>query len=187
MSRKTTPARPASSFRSAVSVALLVSLITPAGLFGEEETVVRGSDVVLQDQGALHGIVVDEAGQPISSASVTIHHNTRLIATTTTGDTGRFAVRSLRNGTHVLQVNGSQKQVVRLWSETAAPPTATNGLVVTLQHDMLVRGQAASTPSLLTNPLFIAGVVGITIGTIAIVENENDDNRSASTNIPASP
>lgn len=170
------------SFRRTIIFGLLVSLLTPMNVYGDEPVMVRGTDVVLQEQGALHGSVVDEVGQPIASAKVQILHNDRLVAATTTNESGQFTVRSLRNGTHVLQTEGSI-QVVRFWGESAAPPAAVDRLTVVVQPDALVRGQAASTPGLLGNPWFIAGVVGIAVGTVLIVENQNDDNSSP----PASP
>ncbi len=65
--------------------------------------------------------------------------------------------------------------------------TAVDHLTVVVRPDALVRGQAASTPGLLGNPWFIAGVVGIAVGTVMIVENQNDDDGSAGANRLASP
>lgn len=165
---------------------LLVSLLTPMNVFGDEPVAPRGTDIVLQEQGALIGSLVNDAGQPIAAAKVQILHNSRLVAATTTDESGRFAFRSLRNGTHILETDGAT-QVVRFWGESAAPPAAVDHLTVVVRPDALVRGQAASTPGLLGNPWFIAGVVGIAVGTVMIVENQNDDDGSAGANRLASP
>lgn len=164
-------------FHQGLIFSLLAALVTPVHVFGDEPAAPRGADVVLQESGSLRGSVVNELGQPIAAAKVQVLQGDRVVATTTSNEEGRFAVRSLRNGTHVIRVEGAA-QVVRFWSETAAPPTAINDVTIVVQPDALVRGQAASTPGLLTNPWFIAGVVGVTVGTIMIVENQNDDDAS---------
>ncbi len=135
----------------AVVFGLLTVLVTPTHVFGDEPAAPRGADVVLQESGALRGSVVNEVGQPIAAAKVQVLQGDRVVATATSNEEGRFAVRSLRNGTHVIRVEGAS-QVVRFWSEAAAPPTAINDVTIVVQPDALVRGQAASTPGLLTNP-----------------------------------
>lgn len=172
--------------RQALVLSLVATLVIPGSLLADEPAPFRGTDIILQDNGTLQGTVVNEFGQPLSKAQLQLFHGDRQVASVISDEEGRFAIRSLRNGTHVIQVEGTAK-IVRFWGPSAAPPAAVNSLTIQVQPDPLVRGQANTAPSLLTNPLFIAGVVGVTIGTIAIVEHQNDDNKSGGSNQPASP
>lgn len=170
----------------AIIYGLLASFMMPASLVGDEQEAVIGKDVVLQEHGTLRGSVVDDVGLPIVSAEVQILQNARVIASTKTDEAGHFSIRSLRNGTHAVQTDGAI-QIVRLWGRSAAPPVASENITVVVRPDPLVRGQAASTPGLLGNPWFIAGVVGVAVGTILIIEDQNDDGSNRRTPRVASP
>lgn len=167
-----------SVFHRTIIFGLLFSLNLPASSFGDEPAETIGTDVILHEQGMLQGSVLDEAGRPIASAEVRILKSSRVVAVVTTDEAGRFWIRSLRNGTHVLQTDGAM-QIVRFWGKSAAPPSAVDNLTVVVRPDPLVRGQAASLPGVMGNPWFIAGVVGVAVGTVLIVDHENDDDNRA--------
>lgn len=170
----------------AIIYGLLASFIMPVNLVGDEPQVAIGKDVILHDEGTLRGSVVDEAGLAIGSAEVRILKNARVIASAKADEAGHFSIRSLRNGTHAIQTDGAV-QVIRLWGRSAAPPVASENVTVVVRPDSLVRGQAASTPGLLGNPWFIAGVVGVAVGTILIIDDQNDDGNNRRTPRVASP
>ena len=100
---------------------------------------VRWSDVVLHNGGVLQGTVMNTEGQPVSGVTVNILHNENSVATTVSSEEGKFAVKGLRNGAHIIEV-GTKHQPVRLWGTDTAPPAAIENVAVVVDEDA-VRGQ----------------------------------------------
>lgn len=161
-------------FNRTTVLGLLVSFLTPASLLADEQTAIPRTDVILHANGTLRGSVVDNVGRPMIAAKVQVLHDTQVVASAITDESGRFSVQSLRNGTHVLQTD-SGSLVIRIWTKAAAPPTASDNITVVARPNPLVRGQAASTDGMPGNPWFIAGAVGVAVGAILIYEDQNDD------------
>ncbi len=100
---------------------------------------IRSSDVVLHNGGVLQGTVLNTEGQPVSGVTVNILHKEASVATTVSNEEGKFAVRGLRNGAHIIEV-GTKHQAVRLWGTNTAPPAAIENVAVVLDEEA-VRGQ----------------------------------------------
>jgi hypothetical protein len=109
----------------------------PVQIGASEE--VRSSDVVLHAGGELHGTVLNTEGQPVPGVTVSIFHSERSVATTVSNDEGKFAVKGLRNGAHIIEV-GTKHQSVRLWGTNTAPPAAIENVAVVVDEEA-VRGQ----------------------------------------------
>ena len=107
----------------------------------EKKVDVRGVDVVLNEGGLLEGTLLNTAAQPIAGATVRVVHNDKTVATALSNDKGKFAIKGLRNGVHVVQA-GTASQIVRLWGANAAPPNAVENLAIVVDFDV-VRGQLA--------------------------------------------
>ena len=100
---------------------------------------VTATDVTIAD-GVLMGKVVNTEAKPIAGLNVQVLHDTRVVANATSDDNGRFAVRGLRQGAHVIQV-GVVQQPVRFWGSQIAPPSAVTTMAVVVDENV-VRGQA---------------------------------------------
>ena len=132
---------------------------------------IRSSDVVLQNGGVLQGTVLNTEGQPVSGVTVSIHHKESSIAKTVSGADGKFAVKGLRNGAHLIEV-GTQRQPVRLWGTDIAPPAAIENVAVVIDEEA-VRGQMLGGGTALGGALgsgvgwliIVGGATAITLGT----------------------
>ena len=137
------------------------------------------TDVSLGAGGLLNGIVRDGNGSPKANAPVTLVQNQREIASTTTDEYGRFAIRGVRGGAYII-VSGSQANNYRAWAPGTAPPSA--GSNVQLQVGPVVRGHfggkiGSHLPSLhpvqyLHNPIAIGGVIGMAVGLPIILHDD---------------
>ena len=137
----------------------------------EGPTDIRAKDVALSESGMLTGTVLNTAAKPVSDVAIQIIHEDKVVASTKSDAEGKFAVRGLRNGAHVMQVAGVQ-QPVRFWGQDAAPPAALSQMAIVVPDDV-VRGQAGYLP--IVSPgfynssaaafLVIGAGVAITLGT----------------------
>jgi hypothetical protein len=100
---------------------------------------IRSSDVVLHNGGVLQGTVLNTEGQPVSGVTVRIVHKENSVATTVSNEEGKFAVKGLRNGAHMIEV-GTKLQPVRLWGTNTAPPAAIENVAIVVDEEA-VRGQ----------------------------------------------
>ena len=140
---------------------------------------VRAFDVVLHSGGVVHGTVLNTEGQPVSGVAVNILHHEATVATTVSNEDGKFAVKGLRNGAHIIEV-GAKQQAVRLWGSNTAPPAAIENVAIVVNEEA-VRGQMlGGTGGLLRSN--IGGIVLIGAAT-AITLGTTLDNNAA----PASP
>ena len=118
---------------------LLASVITASTPAVAAETVnTTSTDVAISD-GVLVGTVLNKEAKPVAGLNVQLLHETKVIASATSDEKGQFAIRGLRNGSHVLQV-GTVQQPVRFWGTQAAPPSAVSKIAVVVD-EKVVRGQ----------------------------------------------
>ena len=127
------------SIRNCVSIALSMAMLVGSPVLASESVAVRSTDYVLGQKGVLAGNVVNQQGQPVAGLPVQVLHEGRVIATAYSNEKGEFAVESLRNGGHVVQL-GASAQPVRFWSDAAAPSSAATRMAIVVDEDV-VRGQ----------------------------------------------
>ena len=159
--------------RNVVSIALSMAMLVGSPVLAAEAVAVRSTDYLLGQKGILAGNVVNQQGQPAAGLPVQVLHDGRVIATAYSNEKGEFAVEALRNGTHTVQLGGSQHSV-RFWSDAAAPPSAVNHMAIVVDEEV-VRGQCGEgcgeggfRPSCLTSGtalgvLLIGGAVATTL------------------------
>ena len=175
-------------FRLLIAPALFAA-VTATPVLADEPVELRSRDVLLHS-GSLSGVVVDRDSRPLPGISVQLLHGKTLIATATSDDNGNFAVHGLRNGGHVV-ATGEEKELVRFWNSSAAPPSASARLIMVVD-EQVIRGQgfaeecveecgetAATQKSCLcralSNPTALLLLGGGAAGIVAIVaQNDND-------------
>ncbi len=151
---------------------MCVSASFPQSLLaaGPSATAARSNSVIevaLQEGGVLEGQLVDSQQMPISEQLVRVHFQGEEVASAKTDGEGRFGVRGLRGGSHILETaHGSQ--VYQLWAPNTAPPHAqTSVTMVGAPEVQIVRGQyndgLSSLETLLILGLIAGGIVwGVT-------------------------
>ena len=116
-------------------------MITPISVFGGQPVAsqqTRIQDVALTS-GTFAGQVVDHQGNAIAGAAVIVAQQGTQVTQTVTDENGRFQVSKLAGG--VYQITAANTiNVCRVWSESTAPPIATDGLLV-VSNSNVVRGQ----------------------------------------------
>ncbi len=137
----------------------------------EASPVKKITDVELDRQGRLIGVLVDRNGNPESLKKVQIHQGNKVVSEIKTDREGRFQVSKLRGGIYQI-VSEKQAAVVRVWSNGTAPPKSKNAV-------LLVTGEVARGQGFIPGGT-IAGLLGVGVGiaglTIGIVNmNEVDD------------
>jgi hypothetical protein len=135
--------------RTVVTSVLLTSLlVSPAASFADGSPVhansaerVKLRNVELATGEVLNGQFVNNAGQPLIGAVVTIRL-AKDIHKVTTDNAGRFSVRGLHGGQCIILI-GDETFACRLWANGTAPPRSLKSIaLVTLDGaDTLVRGQ----------------------------------------------
>ncbi len=147
----------------------IVGMAIPVQAFAEKETIKTApsvTDVALSAKGELHGKVVQSSGRPVSNAAVQVLHKGTVIAEVKTDATGRYAVKELRSGLHVVKTSQGQ-QVCRFWTGQMAPAAAKKSLVMSVDSH-LVRGQigASGLGSALGATTIVGAIAGTTYTTI---------------------
>jgi len=104
-------------------------------------TAVPVADVVLTDGGDFLGLVVAADGNPRVNIPVRVYHNDAVVAEAKTDVSGRYYVRGIRSGMHVVRTSTTE-QACRFWNAQTAPPSARQALVTSSQTS-IVRGQYA--------------------------------------------
>ena len=120
----------------------MVCMAIPVQAFAETEISKNApsvTDVALSAEGELHGQIVQSTGRPVTNAAIQISNNDTVIAEVKTDGTGRYAVKGLRSGVHVVRTSQSQ-HVCRFWTDQTAPAAAKKSLVMSLDSHV-VRGQ----------------------------------------------
>ncbi len=134
-------------------------------------------DVRLDEHGAIHGRVLDAAGQGLAERPVVLQQVGGAVFRAQTDAAGRFVLQQVSGGVHQL-TTGHGTVTCRVWTHTAAPPSATDQLTV-VAGEPVVRGQQPFS-CIFTNPLFIGLVVAAAIAIPIAVHNAQDDQPSGS-------
>lgn len=102
-------------------------LVVPHAVFAQEKNTTartaQMTDVKLANGGVLRGRVVNAQGKALANTTVLVSYNGQVIARTNSSASGTYAVKGLRGGLHQVTA-GSQSNVVRLWTASAAPKSA---------------------------------------------------------------
>ena len=114
-------------------------------------------DVVLGQNGALYGKVVDRQGAPLADTPVGLFQNGRQVAVSKTDANGQFSFVGIRGGTYVVKA-GYGVAVYRLWAPETAPPVARDVAMV-VSGSQVVRGQIG--PAILGDG---GGLLGLGLG-----------------------
>ncbi len=148
---------------------------------------IRNADVALKRGGVLQGQVVNEAGIGIARATVELTNGRQHWQTKTDGQ-GWFQVTNLGGGTYQFRAAG-QTQVLRAWLAGTAPPSASQGMLVTPSTN-IVRGQRTVRPKVnqfflankrrLANPWVFGGIVATAVAIPVAIHNADDDDPPAS-------
>ena len=138
------------TLRHAAFVAVFC-LATSASAFEGQPGLV--SDITLASGGILTGQLLNSQGKAIANQAVYVLHNEKRVAKTLTDQRGRFRVRSLRGGAHILKT-GEAKQACRFWTTKAAPPSARKTVLLVADKNVTL-GQ---TPA--QGPLVYGGSLG---------------------------
>ena len=135
-------------------------------------------DVALGAGGTLQGQVVDVQGQPLGRIAVALRHRDREVARTISDESGRFRLTGLRGGVYGICV-GQTAMVFRLWVSNTAPPSARPAaLLVAGDQQMLGQCCPQACNSLkwwLSNPLVIAGIIGVSVAIPVAIHNAKKD------------
>ncbi|HIE97382.1 MAG TPA: carboxypeptidase regulatory-like domain-containing protein, partial [Fuerstia sp.] len=108
----------------------VLAMSLPVQAFADTETTKTApsvTDVALSATGELHGQVVQSSGRPVSNAAVQVLHKGTVIAEVKTDGTGRYAVKGLRSGLHVVKTSQG-RHVCRFWTGQTAPAAAKKSL-----------------------------------------------------------
>ena len=125
-----------------LSIVAILGMSLPANAFeGAAATQPQRviTDVALTKTGDLLGAVVQKDGRPLAGQTVQIVSQNKIIAVAKTDVQGRYQIKGLRTGVHQINTR-HQQQVCRIWTQSAAPPTAKKGLI-TAQSQAVVLGQ----------------------------------------------
>lgn len=168
----------------AVSLACLAWLLPVQPCFATSPVSSAGTaspagivDVRLDEYGALHGRLLDPAGQSLAGRPAVLQQAGGAISRTQTDASGGFVLQRVSGGVH--QLTTEQGAVTcRVWTHAAAPPSASDQLTV-IAGQPVVRGQQPFS-CIFTNPLFIGLVIAAAIAIPLAVHNSQNDNPSGS-------
>lgn len=154
--------------RRCLVVGATLGLLIPQATFaGERSQVSPIRDVALQQGGTLRGEILSGQGQGAAGRTISLAADGEFVAKAVVGTDGKFVIGGLRPGVYSV-VAGETQSVLRLWSQAAAPPAATQELLLVEQQSQIVRGQLGNLlgahPFLCAGLLGIAGVIGGVIG-----------------------
>lgn len=113
-------------------------------------------DISLGEGQSFHGVLLNEAGEPVADANVELSQLGREIAVARTNASGQFGFQGLRGGLHLVRA-GQSAQLLRLWAPGTAPPNARDSIA--LSEQLTVRGQRPFRDLFTSNAFIIAGVV----------------------------
>lgn len=141
-------------------------------------------DVMLASGGVLQGYVVDAQGVPAAEVPITLTTTTGEAVVATSDAKGRFGFRGLEGAGYLLETEHGVVNC-RAWTAAAAPPRSSATLLL-VHDDQLVRGQWAAPPAVngsvsrlkraMTNPFFVATVVGAAVAIPVAIHNADEDN-----------
>jgi hypothetical protein len=137
----------------------------------ETSLLTKVTDVELDQQGRLLGVLVDSNGNPEPLKKVRIQQGNKIVAELNTDREGRFQVSRLRGGIYQI-VSEKQAAVVRVWANGTAPPKSKNAVLLVTGD--VTRGQGFIPGGTIAGLLGIGvGIAGLTIGIVNM--NEVDD------------
>jgi len=97
-------------------------------------------DVALDDLQRLTGRMVDGNGAPVANESILLGSKSGPPQQATTDDEGNFFFAVTRGGTYSVST-AHHNQHTRVWTSEAAPPSASQGLLIVAETDAVERGQ----------------------------------------------
>ncbi|MCA9166305.1 MAG: hypothetical protein KDB23_01495 [Planctomycetales bacterium] len=174
--------------RRLASLLCAVSLAQPLIAVSAEplpvQQVPEVTDIAISEQGRLPGRLLNELGQPVAGAELTLWKQGKLTSRCTTDKTGRFEFQVAKGGVHQLSTPHNV-QVLRLWQVAAAPPVAKRDLLVVDGDVLRAQGQSGQ-PGIgsgvydgrlfqtLTSPWVFAGVIGAGIAIPIAISQHSD-------------
>jgi hypothetical protein len=126
---------------------------------------VTARDVVLDDQGVLHGTLTNAQGQPRATTELVVRHGGKQLTTTRSESNGKFAIRNLRPGLYEINTDRSYG-LYRIWAPRSAPPVAQRGALI-VERATVIRAQewnAWRRALILGGVIITSGVIGGVIG-----------------------
>lgn len=174
-------------FTAATMVASQGALAQTAADENTQAPAVPSVDVILSSGGVLHGYVVNGSGVPVGNVDVTLTSPAGEVVAAKSDEKGRFGFRGLQGAGYQLETEHGVV-VCRAWTAKAAPPKSAATLL--LVHDAeLARGQWSAPPGVnsgvsrlkraMTNPFFVATVVGAAVAIPVAIHNANKDDSSS--------
>lgn len=133
-----------SDIGNCLSVIAVLCMAVPVQAFNEPVLPVATApiaDVALTQGGCFLGLVVADDGSPRGNVPVTVFHEDVMVAQAKTDVTGRYSIKGIRSGMHIVRTPISE-QPCRFWTPQTAPPSARQALVTSRQTS-IVRGQFA--------------------------------------------
>lgn len=174
----------------ALAMTAAVSLMVPSSAWAQDDTgeteIVTETpadndapaseivDVALSSDGRFEGVLVDDQGNPVEAAAITMYLRDEVVAELTTDAEGRFSSSGLQAG--VYRVASAQgESMFRLWSHEAAPPTAVTSALLVNSSDV-ARAQFGLLDPVNTS-LIILGVGSVVLSAITLgeVDDTQDD------------
>lgn len=144
--------------------------------------VIQVADIALAEDGVLNGNVVNEQGEGIADTTVSVRFNQKDVAKVKTDQNGRFQVKNLRAGQHLI-VSGKEAAVVRFWAADSAPPKSRDSVLL-VKGSPVVRAQLGGLSMV---DLVVVGLAGAALG-VAIDNNDKiKDVQDAVNQLPSSP
>jgi len=171
--------------KTPVVIAVCLAMVMPVSVTQGGETrksadrpAIEISDLVLDSQGGLQGVVVDVHGAPQPAAKVILMQGKREIGRVQADRLGRFRLSGLRGGVYALQ-SGGQVRFVRAWAAKAAPPKAKPQALLVAGNGV-IRGQMPLEKFFASDAVVIAGLVAALIAIPIAVSNQGGDSTPAS-------
>ena len=134
------------NLRLAVVFMAFAGMLSPMATFGAPPTdapvrrTANIKDTKLAAGDTLAGKVVDAQGNAIAGTTVSIHRGGQKAAQATTNAQGEFNVAGLTGGVYQVKTQGATANY-RVWTANAAPPAATNGVLLVDYQSTVTRGQ----------------------------------------------
>lgn len=121
------------------------------------------TDVKLTQDGVLRGQFVSTTGAPKAGAQVAVSTANEVVATSTTGNQGEFAVQLNKGGVYQVS-DGESSTLLRVWTHHSAPPAASQAVLI-VSGDSTARAQHHDHAHLFGLALFAAAVTAVIITT----------------------
>lgn len=136
------------------------------------------SDVVLDAESGLQGVVVDIRGEPQAGVEVALVQQKTRLGLVKTDLQGRFRMAGIQGGMYMLQ-SGGQGRFIRAWTAAAAPPAA-KPLALLVVGSEVVRGQMPLEDFFASDAVIVTGLVAAMIALPIALHNSGGDNAPAS-------